>query len=271
MSRPILTNYTVTTEYDIPGTIRIAHVSDLHERHCEDILPLLEQARPDIICVTGDTYERYDNRPQYDFYRRPIKRAILNAVHYTNFLLRKLESSDNKAKTKYSDSFLRAAAKLAPVYMSLGNHEQKLKERDIRFLEKTGIILLDNSYVRASVNGFEMLIGGMSSWEYEDFLADYLSQSGFKLLLCHQPERFEKCIVDSDTELMLSGHTHGGQFRIGRKGRGFFVPGQGVLGRYAHGQFFGGRLIVSSGCSNTVACPRVFNPRELVLVELKKR
>ena len=50
---------------------------------------------------------------------------------------------------------------------------------------------------------------------------------------------------------------------------GFFVPGQCLFGKYAHGCFFDGRLIVSAGCANTVAFPRPFNPRELVMIELR--
>ena len=266
-----MTRYEATTGYDLPEPITIAHVSDIHERHCEDILALLEQAEPDVICVTGDTYERYDNRPQYDFYRRPVKRLIINAVHYTNYFLRRFESKDKKARTKHADSFLRAAVKIAPVYMSLGNHEQKLLERDYSFLKEIGVTLLDNSFVTAEIKGFKMLIGGMSSWEYEDFFANFISQEGFKLLLCHHPERFGTHIIDAAVDLTLSGHTHGGQFRIGSKGMGFFVPGQGLFGKLAHGRFFDGRLIVSAGCSNTVAFPRMFNPRELVIIELEGR
>ena len=269
MSAPVVTRYDVTTEYPIQQPITIAHVSDLHERRSDDILALVREARPDCIVVTGDTFERYDNRPQYDFYRKPIKRLIINTIHYTNYLLRKFESPEKKARTEYANAFLAAAVGIAPVYLSLGNHEQKLRDSDVEFLRAHGITLLDNAAVGAQIKGFSLNIGGMSSWEYDDFLAAFKKREGFKLLLCHHPERYEEELQDAAVGLVLSGHTHGGQFRVGRKGRGFFVPGQGVFGRYAHGRFFNGRLIVSAGCSNTVAFPRLFNPRELVVVTLK--
>lgn len=87
--------------------------------------------------------------------------------------------------------------------------------------------------------------------------------------MCHKPDLYVREIADKGVDLTISGHTHGGQARVGRKGRGFFVPGQGLFGKYAHGSFFDGRLIVSAGCSNTVAAPRFFNPRELVIIDLK--
>ena len=269
MSKLVLTRYEIKTEYNIPEPITIAQASDIHERHNEDTAAMLAEIKPDIIVVTGDTYERYDNRPQYDFERKPVKKLIINAIHYMNRFLIVLAGRNNNPKTANSDSFLKTASEIAPLYVSLGNHEQKLLGRDYRFLAETGIRLLDNEYQKVSVNGFELLIGGMSSWEYEDFFERFKTAKGFKLLLCHHPEQFEKIIKDTDIPLTLSGHTHGGQIRIGKKGAGFFVPGQGIFGKYAHGSFFGGRLIVSAGCSNTVAFPRINNPRELVVITLK--
>ncbi len=34
---------------------------------------------------------------------------------------------------------------------------------------------------------------------------------------------------------------------------------------------YDGRMVVSAGCSNTAAIPRINNPRELVIIHLKKR
>ena len=269
MSKAVLTEYTVKTEYAVPEALTIAHVSDLHERESGDILRMLKRVKPDFIVVTGDTFERYDNRPQYDFEHKPIKRLIINIIHYTNYLLTKLRSDKKKAKTENAYEFLMQAAKIAPVYLSLGNHEQKLLDVDYLFLEDCGITLLDNASTEIGYKGCRILLGGISTWDYEDFIEDYKAKKGMKLLLCHNPQFYVENLTDSDIALTLSGHTHGGQIRIGKKGMGFFVPGQGLFGKYAHGRFFGDRLIVSAGCANTVVCPRFFNPRELVVIHLK--
>ena len=273
MAKAVLTEYTLKTEYPVSQPVRIAHFSDIHSRKADDILSMLEAVSPDLIVISGDTLERYDNRPQYDYYAddrfHPVKWVIINVIHYTNHFLTLFAPQDKKASTKYAYDILSRIKKIAPVYMSLGNHEQKLMAKDYRFLQKTGITLLDNTYQQVTVKGFPILLGGMSSWDYEEFLDDFSHQKGFKILLCHHPDRFEPLIKDTDIDLTLSGHTHGGQMRIGKKGRGFFVPGQGILGKYAHGRFFDGRLIVSAGCANTVAFPRPFNPRELVVINIK--
>lgn len=273
MSKSVLTEYQATIPYAVERPLKIAQLSDIHSRKAEDILGLLKSASPDLIVITGDTLERYDNRPQYDYYQddrfHPIKWLILHTIHYVNHFLTLFAPQDHKASTQNAYDILSRIIKLAPVYMSLGNHEQRLTESDYGFLKKTGIVLLDNEYRKVTVNGFSFLLGGMSSWDYEPFLENFAKQKGYKLLLCHHPERFEPLIQDTDIDLTLSGHTHGGQVRIGKKGRGFFVPGQGLFGKYAHGRFFDGRLIVSAGCANTVAFPRLFNPRELVLLHIK--
>ena len=267
MQKAVTTRYEFDTGQHLSEPVRIAHVSDLHERDSDDILAMVKEQKPDVIMVTGDTFERYDNRPQYDFYRKPVKRFIVSLLHYANYLCVLLLPKQKKANEEYVRRFLSQAVDIAPVYMSLGNHEQKLLEGDYTFLADQGIHLLDNADTPLQIKDFRCILGGMSCWDYEEWLASYLSKDGFKLLLCHQPNLYVSDVAGKGVDLTLSGHTHGGQIRVGK--RGFFVPGQGLFGKYAHGSFFGGRLIVSAGCSNTVACPRLFNPRELVLIEVR--
>ena len=268
MSRTAITRYTVDTGKQLTEPIRIAHVSDLHERNSDDVLSMLKAEKPDLIMVTGDTFERYDNRPQYEFYRRPVKRLIINVIHYSNYILTKFEPKRLKADEENVLRFLSEAVKTAPVYMSLGNHEQKLLYRDYAFLKKQGVTLLDNADTEMEVKGFRFLLGGMSCWDFEEWFPTFCEKDGYKILLCHKPNQYMDHVYGKGIDLTLSGHTHGGQMLIGSKGMGFFVPGQGLFGKYAHGRFCDGRLIVSAGCANTVAFPRIFNPRELVMITL---
>lgn len=269
MSKAIITRYTVDSGQHLQQPVRIAHVSDLHQHDCDDILAMIEKESPDLIMITGDSFERYDNRPQYDFDHRPIKWLIVSFLHYFNFLLTLFLPRSARSNEQHVRRFIAGAVKIAPVYMSLGNHEEKLRHRDYRFLAEQGVTLLDNADTEVEVNGFRFTLGGMSCWHYEDWLPTFLEKDGYKILLCHKPNFYTEMLTDSGIDLTLSGHTHGGQVLIGKKGMGFFVPGQGLFGKYAHGRFFDGRLIVSAGCANTVVCPRFFNPRELVMIEVK--
>lgn len=97
-----------------------------------------------------------------------------------------------------------------------------------------------------------------------------LDKKQFNLLLAHRPENAEK-YFEYDFDAVLSGHSHGGQFRIPFIMNGFYAPNQGFLPELAGGMYdFGGRkLVVSRGLAReSTRIPRIFNRPELVLVNL---
>lgn len=269
MAKAVITRYNIDTGLKLKDPISIAHISDIHERNCDYLLPMLKEQRPDLIFITGDTLERYDNRPQYEFEHRPVKKLIINGMHFTNFLFVSIEPKRMRADGENVVRLFNGLSKIAPIYMSLGNHEQKLEDEDYIFLAEHGAKVLDNADTEVEIKGFRFSLGGMSCWDYEEWLPTFISKDGYKILLCHKPDLYADELTESGIDLTLSGHTHGGQIRIGDKGMGFFVPSQGLFGKYAHGSFFDNRLIVSAGCSNTVFLPRVRNPRELVMITLR--
>lgn len=91
----------------------------------------------------------------------------------------------------------------------------------------------------------------------------------FTILLSHRPELFES-YVDGNIDLVLSGHAHGGQFRLPFVG-GVLVPNQGFFPKYDAGLFTEGMttMIISRGIGNS-AFPFRFNNRpEVILIELE--
>ena len=53
------------------------------------------------------------------------------------------------------------------------------------------------------------------------------AEPGVKVLLCHRPEDYMHRLRGAKVDLVLAGHAHGGQIRIG--GQGLYAPGQGHL------------------------------------------
>ncbi|MPN49853.1 hypothetical protein SDC9_197477 [bioreactor metagenome] len=93
----------------------------------------------------------------------------------------------------------------------------------------------------------------------------------FSILAIHVPNDVES-YLPYGFDLMLSGHTHGGQIILPRVLNGLYAPGQGLLPKYGGGRydFEGQTLIISRGLARKpIWLPRVFNPPELVLVDLK--
>lgn len=94
-------------------------------------------------------------------------------------------------------------------------------------------------------------------------------EDGYTILLSHRPELFE-IYADHGVNLVLSGHAHGGQFRLPFAG-GLVAPNQGLFPEYDAGQYMDHNtcMIVSRGVGNSIIPIRYNNRPEVVLIELK--
>ena len=243
------------TEYILtPPRLRqsmtLAVAADLHGRPFEDILETLRTLAPDAILIPGDLME--DGH-------------LFDPAHegYT---------------------FLRAAAAIAPTYYSLGNHEMGCYHRGNHFakpLQKpipedldtrvadTGAHLLDNTHRTVgdiSFCGLRSGLDGKRNAPDPEALRRFDSLPGVRVLLCHHPEYYAPYLKSTSIELIVSGHAHGGQWRI--FGRGVYAPGQGLFPRYTSG-VTDGRFVISRGLGNHTHIPRIFNPPELLLLRLE--
>lgn len=175
-----------------------------------------------------------------------------------------------RKRKEYSEAngrdLLRYASEIAPVVMSLGNHEWYLTDKDIATIRSSNAILLNNSDDTYNVKNNDILFGGLSTKCDFEWLDTFSKKTGIKVLLCHHPEYYIKYIKGTylDTfDLVISGHAHGGQWRFFNKG--IFAPGQGFFPKYTKGVY--GKMIVSAGLSNTAIVPRFNNPKEVVFIE----
>ena len=219
--------------------VRVAVVADLHNGAYEGVLAICENMQAEIILVPGDF------------------------VH-------------SPTQTARGLAFLEKAARLAPTFCSVGNHEVGVPDL-ADAVKKTGARLLDNE----STFSHGMWIGGLSSGYTRGmkqgrtkptpppdrrFLAEFAHLQGARLLLCHHPEYYEPYLRETSIPLIVAGHAHGGQWEL--FGRAIFAPGQGLLPRYT-GDFYEHRLAVSRGASNPhPLIPRLFNPCEVVLIDI---
>ena len=232
MIRRQVTEYTIASE-KLTESLTLAVVSDLHNGAYEDVLPVLAQA--DAILIVGDMVDRQRNT-----YERAVQ-------------------------------FLQDAPKLAPTFYALGNHEWKFKLREAYwpYVEASDVMVLDNRFV--PFRGIRL--GGLSSAPkgqvQAGWLAEFSDSPDFKLLMCHQPEYFQRYVASYDVDITIAGHAHGGQVQV--LGRGLYAPNQGLLPRWTHGFYFDGRLLVSRGMTNSSGMPRWHNPCEIILLKLTRR
>lgn len=232
---------------------RIAHVSDLHNAEMGDgnekLLAMLRAAEPDMIAITGDMIDS----------RNTDVEVALN--------------------------FAEKAMQIAPCYYVTGNHEARVSEYDElkAGLEACGVIVLENEREQIELSGEFITILGVDD---PSFNTDYLfvdsasvvsntlaeistEDDVFTVLLSHRPELFDTYVA-CGMDLTLSGHAHGGQFRLPFVG-GLVAPNQGFFPKYDSGIYTenGTNMIVSRGIGNSLLPFRFNNRPEVILIELR--
>lgn len=250
-----LNTYTVSSDRIPEGFdgYRIAHISDLHNAQIGDenekLLTMLREADPDLIAITGDIIDSRNT---------DIEIAL---------------------------RFAKAAMEIAPCYYVPGNHEARVSEyEELRAgMEAAGVTILEDANTEISLEGETITLIGVSDPSFqtdylfgdaqtvmESKLAELHTESDeYTVLLSHRPELFDS-YVGSGVDLVLSGHAHGGQFRLPFVG-GLVAPNQGLFPAYDAGLYTEEctTMIVSRGIGNSILPFRINNRPEVILIELK--
>ena len=132
----------------------------------------------------------------------------------------------------------------------MGNHEVWLYSRYEELQQKlidVGVIVLRNEVIEIKRNEDIVQIAGLDDPDYYDtdtylhgsILDRHIKEMNltddYCILLSHRPETFDIYLAN-DIDLVLSGHTHGGQVRIPFLG-GYYAPNQGKWPKYDAGNF----------------------------------
>ena len=235
---------------DLPGEfdgLVVAHLSDLHIRNAwmgeAGALASLESAKPGLIVLTGDFA---------------------------------LEGSDPSAVR----SFLKRLQALKPafgIWAVLGNHDHwyplaPSEEAVRRFFNEAGVALLINEGGRIG-KGLDTLslIGVDDPFSgYDNLTASLkgMQRTPFAILLTHSPEIFIKADL-AKFDLVLAGHTHGGQIRLPGIGALWLPAGsEGFESGWFYGRF--ARMYVTRGVGTSVLPFRFLCRPEIALITLRR-
>ena len=191
--------------------------------------------------------------------------------------------ADNRVPTDNAFAYTKAIGAQYPCFYVTGNHEfytgriEKLRET----FTSHGLTLLEGESATFVTKGGILTICGIDDpygfpdkkqrfWEEQ--LADcnaVVQRNRFAILLTHRPEIVDY-YAETDFDLILAGHAHGGQVILPKLINGLYAPHQGLFPFYAGGRYElrqGQTMIVSRGLSTYVR-PRVFNRPELVVISL---
>lgn len=248
-----VTHYSVSSdklpmEFD---NFRISLIADFHCDKTAGLIDAIRNENPDIICAAGDmahddgTYEPFLN-------------------------------------------LLRALVEIAPVYIISGNHDiwRSDFEELVRKCKDIGGRYLRDERVFIEKDGKKIAISGMEDPYYTSAsgISKRVSKSleqlenydGYEILMFHRANLLDM-FSGKGFDLILSGHMHGGQFRIPKVGgvicpktnlydkSGIFFP------KYFGGEYKNGEttMIVTRGVGNPTILPRLFNRPEICTVILK--
>ena len=227
----------------------IVQLSDLHGaefgENNRDLLLAILAADPDYIFLTGDLQDRFRETPQ----------------SYVFDLCQKLQA-------------------IAPTYYVTGNHEWSLP--DVRGLKSgvaaTGVTVLTNTFVTLERGGDSILLAGIddpngfSDQKTPEKLAEEVRNTwgnNFWMLLAHRNNYFEKHYSLLGADLVLSGHAHGGLFRLPFTD-GLIGVERDLFPTYTAGFYEanGTDLFVSRGLGNSGRSFRLFNRPQVVVMTL---
>lgn len=294
---------------------RIAHLSDLHNvleqfKHMEaDLIESVKAFDPSLICLTGDFIDKRD--PELDRLHSFISSLTLIAPccyvtgnheellkqkdpqlisGFLNFMkehgVTVLDETEHYSSVYIGERQLHIVGIQDPLHYELtggmGFWKDKL-ERLSTLSHYAPAASCSLAYLAPTADGgsrdeqdnpFEGLV-------IPEVGGPLLDRPSFSILLSHRPE-YLNAYAEGGFNLILSGHTHGGQIRT--PFGAIWAPGQGFFPHYDAGVFdletkkkdsedksiTGSKLVVSRGLGTSALPIRTFNRPELVLITLRR-
>jgi uncharacterized protein len=249
-----ITQRTIEMKRLVPALdgLRIAQISDIHfEQYTEPsyarhVVAQVNRLEPDLVLMTGDYVSE-----------GPMPKSFA-------------------ARSSYRCAEILSGIKCPQRWSVLGNHDVTVGEAIVTdALQTHGLPVLANAYVPFERNGARLWIGGVKdigeSHPDLHLAAPRKLQTSKEpvILMGHEPDYADRVVKHGGVDLMLSGHSHGGQVRLPIIGALYLPP----LGRkYAEGHFHlqnGLQLYVNRGIG-AVGVPFRFDcPPELTLITLR--
>lgn len=170
----------------------IAQLSDLHigrgdwgPQHLEGAARAIREARPDVVVNTGDFLRR---KPPLSRVESIVRRLLVPGV---------------------------------PQFAILGNHDFYAGEEElgalVQLLDSLGVTVLENRVVSRKFGGETIAFAGLQGNLHESApaLRELLETRRPRIVLLHEPDLAEH-LPFGCADLVLAGHTHGGQVALSR-------------------------------------------------------
>lgn len=237
-------NKIVLSSSKIANNLNMVQITDFHNNRFINKKRLIKEIKninPDLIFLTGDIID-----------------AKTKDFSHTLGLIENLMSITKK------------------IYFVWGNHELRNSqgEKFVEELKNIGVIVLDNGSTKVNIDNSKVNIAGLNFFIDENSYnktVERIDEKNFTVLLSHSPSRPLRYLSGKE-DLILSGHTHGGQVRFPIIGA-VVAPGQGSFPKYDKGLYKtndNSLLYIDSGIGNSVLPIRFLNRVQITKVIVKK-
>lgn len=249
----VVRKYALTTKKWARGrALRFVVLADLHfscfGEGQRDLLHTVDEQRPDFILFPGDIV-------------------------------------DERIHPRRARQLLRGAAELAPCYYAPGNHEYRIHRLPevMAMVKRCGVTVLADQYRQLHTTAGPLIIAGCEDPEKSKGVDPHYTQAqavkaafaplagteAYTVLLAHRPEA-GTLYRQLPFDLVVSGHAHGGQVRLPPLLNGLYAPEQGLFPKVVGGCYHCEEMrhVVSRGVAVFKNIPRVFNPPEVVVVDV---
>lgn len=246
---------TVTHEYDLKAknanvnlSIRIVQLSDIQVNEyytvdkLNELVEKVNRLEPDIVVFTGDLFDNY---------------AKFGPVEEITRALKNLNGSYGKYAIWGNRDYGGGASR---VYQDI--------------MDESGFTLLSNEGTTVSLpEGQQIFIGGIDDYllgtpDVLQVLSQMDDSSSYKIILVHEPDAADE-LADSSADLILAGHSHGGQVRIPfSKGIRNVMAEKYTEGFYSINEDSGLQLYVNTGIGTSHLPIRFMVPPEISVFDL---
>ena len=250
------THYTIAVSESYDWVSSVLILADIHDMHIDELKCYIKESDVEAIFIPGDLCNEH----------------VCPGGHNSN-------GKKNYGVSEKGLEFVHICAEKCQTFYSRGNHEWIFDHADIEAINNTGAVFLENSYISLGKKTYLGALGSPLKYERNGVFPEYYEPNmkwingfarcdGYKILLSHHPEYYQLYLKNMEIDLIVSGHAHGGQIRIGNQG--LWAPAQGLFPKLTCG-FIDNKLLISRGLANTSKfIPRVNNRPEIVILHLVK-
>lgn len=259
-NRFVVRNYTIEDE-KIKQGMKFVFVSDLHNKlygtNNEKLLQEIHSISPDLVVIGGDMINGIPNanrKVALDFLKEIRQYPIIYANGNHEHRIELYPQTYGTAGGDYARELLELGInRLVNDHIMYPQHNVSFygSQIEAKYWKKLHTPTMDNVYL-------EQILGTCDP-------------QSFSILLAHKPDFFPT-YAQWGANLVLSGHVHGGIVRI-PGGKGVLSPNISFFPKYDGGLFCEkqAKMIVSRGLGMHTIPLRLFNPGELVVIELKPK